>query len=167
VSDEVNVDFAVAQSVAAGIRVGSLVEVSTGDDGVRLTATIVAIDSRVDRTTRNTTIRARLAAGPNAPAPGASVRVLVPVGTPNAAVAVPLSALRRGPDGDHVWVLSPDGAGVMRAHERRIESGPVLGEGLLVLSGLTVGEQVATAGSFKLREAVRVQPALAAATPAQ
>ena len=80
VSDEVHVDFAVAQSVAAGIRVGSTVEVSTGDGAAPMPASVVAIDARVDPTTRNATIRARLAGGANAPAPGASVRVLVPVG---------------------------------------------------------------------------------------
>jgi membrane fusion protein (multidrug efflux system) len=45
----------------------------------------------------------------------------------------------------------------MRAHERKIESGPVLGERVLVLAGLKAGERVAAAGSFKLREAIRVQ----------
>ena len=121
-------------------------------------ASVVAIDARVDPTTRNATIRARLAGGPNAPAPGASVRVLVPVGKSNSAVAIPVSALRKGPDGDHVWVIGPDKAGVLRASERKVESGPLLGETVIVLGGLKAGERIAAAGSFKLREAVRVQP---------
>ena len=157
VADEVHVDFAVAQSVAAALRVGDSVLVSTADGADPLTAGVVAIDARVDPTTRNATIRARLAGGRNTPAPGASVRVLVPVGKSNAAVAIPVSALRKGPDGDHVWVVATDGAGVMRAHQRKIESGPVLGASVVVLGGLKAGERVAAAGSFKLREAVRVQ----------
>jgi membrane fusion protein, multidrug efflux system len=157
VSDEVNVDFAVAQSVAAGIRVGSPVQVITSESPTPLSASVVAVDARVDPTTRNATVRARLAASSTAPAPGASVRVLVPVGKSSSAVAIPVSALRKGPDGDHVWVIAEDGAGAQRAHERMVESGPVLGEAVLVLAGLTEGEQVAAAGSFKLREGVRVQ----------
>ncbi|MET0410224.1 MAG: efflux RND transporter periplasmic adaptor subunit, partial [Polyangiaceae bacterium] len=157
VSDEVNVDFAVAQSVAAGIRVGSTVQVVTSESPTPLPASVVAVDARVDAATRNATVRARLAASSSAPAPGASVRVLVPVGKSSSAVAIPVSALRKGPDGDHVWVVADDGAGVQRAHERMVESGPVLGEAVLVLGGLTEGEQVAAAGSFKLRDGVRVQ----------
>jgi membrane fusion protein, multidrug efflux system len=159
VSEEAHVDFAVAQSVAAGLRVGSTVKVSTGEGTTPLVARIVAIDARVDSTTRNTTIRARLAANAQSPSPGASVRVLVPVGVSSAAVAIPVSALRKGPDGDHVWVIAPDSAGVPRAHERMVQSGPVLDDTVILLGGLTAGEQVAATGSFKLREAVRVQPA--------
>lgn len=157
VSDEVNVDFAVAQSVAAGMSVGSSVQVVTSESPTPLPASVVAVDARVDAATRNATVRARLAASSSAPAPGASVRVLVPVGKSSSAVAIPVSALRKGPDGDHVWVVADDGAGVQRAHERMVESGPVLGEAVLVLGGLTEGEQVAAAGSFKLRDGVRVQ----------
>jgi membrane fusion protein (multidrug efflux system) len=122
VSEDVHVDFAVAQSVAAGVRVGSTVQVSTSEGGAPLNATVVAIDARVDPTTRNATIRARLAGGQNAPSPGASVRVLVPVGTSNNAVSIPVSALRKGPDGDHVWVIVQEN-GAARAHERAVESG--------------------------------------------
>jgi membrane fusion protein, multidrug efflux system len=168
VSDEVRIDFSVAQSVAAALRVGSSVEIRTSEAAKPLRADVMAIDSRVDPTTRNAAVRARLAAGPDAPAPGASVRVLVPVGGSSTAVSIPVSALRKGPDGDHVWVIAPDGNGAVRAHERKVESGPVLGEAVIVLDGLKAGEQVAASGSFKLREAVKVEPAttVAALPPA-
>jgi membrane fusion protein (multidrug efflux system) len=159
VSEDAHVDFAVAQSVAAGIRVGDAVGVSTSEGATPMTANVVAIDARVDPTTRNATIRARLAGSANAPSPGASVRVLVPVGKSSTAVSVPVSALRRGPDGTHVWVVAPDDTGTTRAHERAVESGPVLGETVIVVGGLNAGEQVAASGSFKLREGVQVQSA--------
>jgi membrane fusion protein (multidrug efflux system) len=165
VSEDVHVDFAVAQSVAAGVRVGSTVQVSTSEGTAPLNATVVAIDARVDPTTRNATIRARLAGGENAPSPGASVRVLVPVGTSASAVSIPVSALRKGPGGDHVWVVVQEN-GAARAHERAVESGPVLGETVILRSGLRAGEQVAAAGSFKLREGVKVQAAAPAASSA-
>lgn len=163
ISDELHVDFAVAQSVAAKIRLGSPLEIRTSEAGPPLTAEVIAVDSRVDRTTRNAAVRARLSAGPTAPSPGASVRVLVPVGESTSAVSVPVSALRKGPEGDHVWVVAADDTGAFRAHQRKVESGPVLGEHVLVLGGLEAGEKVAASGSFKLRESVKVQPAVAAA----
>jgi membrane fusion protein (multidrug efflux system) len=157
VSDAVHVDFAVAQSVAASLRESSIVQVSTSDGTEPIPARVVAIDARVDPTTRNATVRARLGGHGTPPAPGASVKVEVPVGSMTTAVAVPVSALRKGPAGDHVWVVAPDSAGVLRAHARPVTSGPVLGDTVLILGGLKAGEEVAAAGSFKLRESVRVE----------
>lgn len=158
VSDEVHVDFSVAQTVAAGLAPGSSVEVRTSQGHI-LTARVEAIDARVNPTTRSATVRARLEGGPSGPAPGASVRVLVRVGESEKAVVIPVSALRKGPEGDHVWVVAAEAGGALRAHERKVESGPVLGETMIVLTGLEPGEQIAASGSFKLREGVRVQPA--------
>ena len=62
----------------------------------------------------------------------------------------PVSALRRGPAGDHVFVVAPDQAGKTRAYLRQVESGAVLGDEVLILAGLSAGEQVAASGSFKL-----------------
>jgi len=167
VADAAHVDFTVAQRVAAGLRVGDSVAISAGSDGVSsLPARIVAIDARVDPATRNATVRATLV-GKVTPAPGASVRVEVPVGPATTVVSVPVSALRKGPGGDHVFVIAPDTAGKSRAHLRPVESGPVLGEEVLILDGLAAGDQVATSGSFKLRESVLVALAEPQGAPAE
>jgi membrane fusion protein (multidrug efflux system) len=158
VSDEVNVDFSVAQNVAAALTLGSGVDVVTADGAEPISARIVAIDAKVDPATRNAMVRARISGTKELPSPGASVRVQVPLGALSAAVAVPVSALRKGPGGDHVWVISAGDGGALRAHERPVASGPVVGDTVLILKGLSPGEQVAASGSFKLRESVKVQP---------
>jgi membrane fusion protein, multidrug efflux system len=153
VDEAAHVDFTVAQRVAAGLRVGDSVTVTAGAD--TLSARIVALDARVDATTRNTTVRARMV-DPVTPAPGASVRVQVPVGPAQKVASVPVSALRKGPAGDHVFVIAADSAGKPRAHQRPVVSGPILGEEVVILSGVKPGEQIATSGSFKLREGALV-----------
>lgn len=164
VDDGANVDFAVAQAVAAGLRAGDRVEVLAGDDGSQpVAARIVAVDARVDPSTRNAAVRARID-GAQGLAPGASVRVRVPVGQTQQAVAVPVSALRKGPGGDHVFVLETDAKGQTRAHERQVRAGPVLGGEVVILEGLKAGERIAAAGSFKLREGALVQVSAGAAT---
>jgi membrane fusion protein (multidrug efflux system) len=165
ISDRVHVDFSVAQSVAAQIQLGSDVEVRTSQ-GQPLTAKVVAVDARVDPDTRSATVRAELEGGKNGPAPGASVRVVLSVGESSPAVVIPVSALRKGPDGDHVWVVAPEPSGVERVHERKVESGPVLGDTVIVRTGLTPGERLAASGSFKLREGLRIQAAEPATAPA-
>jgi len=152
--EHLHVDFSVPQDVAAGLRTGQEVEVRSG--AKTLPATIVAVDAHVDVATRNTTVRAQIPAGADAPAPGSAVRVRVPVGGSSKTVAVPVSALRRGPGGDHVYVLAPDAQGQLRASERRVVTRSVLANEVLIASGLEAGEQVATSGSFKLREGALV-----------
>jgi len=163
VSDDENVDFSVAQSVAAALTLGSAVHVMTADGADPISARIVAIDAKVDPATRNAMVRARIS-GKELPSPGASVRVQVPLGATSTAVAVPVTALRKGPAGDHVWVVSADAGGGLRAHERAVSSGPVVGDSVLILKGLSPGEQVAASGSFKLREAIKVKPTPSAAS---
>jgi membrane fusion protein (multidrug efflux system) len=165
VADAAHVDFTVAQRIAAGLQVGDSIVVYGSNEATPLPARIVAVDARVDPDTRNATVRARLS-GRAAPAPGASVRVMVPVGSLDTVVSVPVSALRKGPQGDHVFVIEPDSAGKSRAHVRAVQSGPVLGEEVLIYSGVKPGEQIATSGSFTLREAALVSIADSARKPA-
>ena len=145
-----NVDFAVAQEVAAQLRAGQPVTVFAGEDSQAVVARIVAVDARIDPTTRNAVVRARITR--RAPAPGAAVRIEVPVGPPSSVVAIPVSALRKGPGGDHVFVIDVDSTGRARAHDQAVISGTMVGDNILILSGLKPGQRVATSGSFKLRE---------------
>lgn len=155
VGEAVHVDFAVPQHVAEGLRVGETVEILTADRSPTVLAKIVAIDARVDPTTRNAMVRARID-GTKVPAPGASVRVRVPVGPLLNVVSVPVSALRKGPGGDQVFVIAPDKDGGTRVHTRQVESSIMFGDEIVILSGLTAGEQVASVGSFKLRDGILV-----------
>jgi membrane fusion protein, multidrug efflux system len=156
IDDAVHVDFTVAQQVASGLREGDRVEVSAADRLSPITAKIVAVDARIDPTTRNAMVRARIEGAVNAPSPGASVRVRVPIGLPRKAVAVPASAMRKGPGGDQVFVIELDKNGKTRAHVRQVESGAMLGDEVVIHAGLSAGERVAVSGSFKLREAALV-----------
>ena len=165
VDGAVHVDFAVSQSVAAGIRRGESVQVSAGADGAGIPAHVVAVDARVDPSTRNAVVRAELPDLALLPAPGSSVRVHVPVGPTRDAVVVPVSALRKGPGGDHVFVIAAAKDGKTRAQLRLVTSGPVLGDEIVIVDGLAAGERVAASGSFKLRDAALVAVSDPAAQP--
>jgi membrane fusion protein (multidrug efflux system) len=154
VESAAHVDFAVAQTVAGGLRPGDEVQVfAAHDEAIAIVARIVAVDAIVDAVTRNARVRARIEGA--ALSPGASVRVRVPVGMTQNAVAVPVSALRKGPGGDFVYVLeAADGA--TRSYMRPVQPGPMFGDEVIILEGLVAGEQVAASGSFKLREGALV-----------
>ena len=147
--DSVHVDYAVTQDVAARLAVGTEIEiVVTGQPPAQ--AKIVAMDARVDATTRNTSIRALLRGLSPMPQPGASVRVRTPIEAPVEVLVVPVSALRRGPGGDHVFAIAKNEQGALVAEMRRVDSGSSLGDEVIIKDGLKAGDRVAAAGSFKL-----------------
>ena len=155
VDESAYVDFAVAQQIAAGLRGGENVQVLTGEIAP-VVATIVATDARVDPTTRNASVRAKILDGKLAPPPGSSVRVQVPAGSARLAVAIPASALRKGPGGDFVYIVAEGKDNKPRAQQRLVQVEALAGDEVVIRDGLVVGEQVATSGSFKLRDAVLV-----------
>ena len=156
IDDSAYVDFTVAQQVAAALEKDDVVQIVVPGDDTPRPASIVAIDARVDPATRNAVVRARLNHEDAAPTPGASVRVQVPVESARLAVAVPASALRKGPEGDYVFVLEADQEGKTRARSRRVTVDTVTGDEVIIQSGLAAGEQVAASGSFKLHDAALV-----------
>jgi membrane fusion protein (multidrug efflux system) len=166
VDDALYVDFAVPQDVAAGLGRGRKVDVLINGHDVPTPARIHAVDARVDTTTRSAEVRARISPAPQQLAPGASVRVRVPAGSSRLAVAIPGSALRKGPDGDHVFVVDQAADGQPRVSLRTVTAGALIGDEVLILEGLTAGERVAASGAFKLRDgaAVSIAPVSVAAT---
>jgi membrane fusion protein (multidrug efflux system) len=155
--DEVTyIDFTVSQQVAAALRAGDAVQVLTSQQAAPIEAKIVAIDARVDPTTRNAAVRAEVRRVDELPAPGASVRVRVPTESPRLAVAIPASALRKGPSGDFVFVVETDEQGASRARQRQVSVEASLGDEVIIGAGLAPGERVAASGSFKLRDAALV-----------
>jgi membrane fusion protein (multidrug efflux system) len=156
VDDSTYVDFTVAQQVAASLRAGDEVQIVTRQDSTPVPAKIVAIDARVDRATRNASVRAEVVDANKLPVPGASVRVQVPTEQPRVAIAIPASAVRKGPEGDFVFVIETDEQGTSRARQRGVSIEAALGDVVIVQKGLAAGEQVAASGSFKLRDAALV-----------
>jgi membrane fusion protein (multidrug efflux system) len=148
----VYVDFTVAQHVAIVLRKSASVEVTLGEGSAPVRATVLATDARVDPTTRNAIVRARIDGATDDFSPGASVRVAVPVGPTALAATVPVSALRKGPDGDHLFVVETDEQGKSRVRLRRVIAGEVLGDDVVIEKGISTGERVAASGSFKLHD---------------
>ena len=119
-------------------------------------ATIVAIDARVDPMTRNAMVRARIQGAESARARRVGPRPASPSARRAPSLTDPGERARKGPAGDHVFVVAPRQDGQTRAamrprderrHARRRRPRP---------SGLAAGESVAASGSFKLRDGVLV-----------
>jgi membrane fusion protein, multidrug efflux system len=148
VKDYMFVDFTIPQSVAPSLQPGQLIRLIAQD--LPLNATILALDSRTDKLTRNVMVRARIDNAPPYIQPGDSVRVQIEYGDEIQAVAIPAEALRRTPEGSLAFVAEKDGNGQFRAKQRMVQVIRSIGNDVALLSGVKSGERVVTLGSFKL-----------------
>jgi membrane fusion protein (multidrug efflux system) len=116
---------------------------------------IVADDASVDGSSRTVRFRARVSGLGEVLRPGMFVDVVAATSAPQPTLFAPLTAVRRAPFGQYVFVLGED-EGKLRARQRVVRTGPVQGSDIAIVEGLAEGELIAGAGSFKLREGVLV-----------
>src|SRR5690606_6021937 len=133
-----------------------------GDDGDR-NGTIVAIAPTVDPVTRSLELRAHLDDPGEELRPGMFVDVAVVMPERRTVVAIPQTAVVHAPYGDSVFVVepkpedapgmrqTPDGREVKIARQQFVRLGVSRGDFVEVVRGLEVGQEVVTAGAFKLR----------------
>ncbi|MFG0262807.1 MAG: efflux RND transporter periplasmic adaptor subunit [Novipirellula sp. JB048] len=162
IADYVNIDFAMPSHVADAVTIGDEVELQMGAAGLRATAQIVAVDASANAISRSVTARARLDHPPEILQPKDSVRVTVFYGSTIAARLIPTTAIRRGPTGTLVFVVTE------RDNQHRVESRDVVvagnaGSQVRVISGIDEGEVVVADGSFKVYEGALVADVTAVA----
>jgi membrane fusion protein (multidrug efflux system) len=157
------VDFTLPQEELALVAVGLPVRVTMEGAKEALTGTISAIDPSVDLTTRNVKIRAAIPELPGTPRPGTFVTVDVIKPTKADVVAVPATAIVHAAFGDSVFVIedkkpgspgmakTPDGKTVKVARQQFVRTGAARGDFVAITKGVSPGQQVVSAGAFKLR----------------
>jgi len=167
-SDRIYIDFAIPQDYMARVRTGTAVMASSdvlGADPVRIE--VAAIDALVDYGTRNVRVRGIVEDRAGTLRPGMFIRIRVPVEEPRTYVVVPNSAVRRASYAEQVFVIGPgESPDKTRAKSRYVKLGPAVGDDVIVLEGLTAGEEVASTGAFKLRDGALVTRAPAEAPAA-
>jgi len=156
------VDFSLPQEDLPSVRVGLPVRVSFEGSSQTADGTITAVDPTVDPTTRNAKIRAELPeAGKLRPGTFVNVQVVQP--EKRQVVAVPLTAIIHASFGDSVFVVepkkqgspgmtqTPDGKLVKIARQQFVRLGQTRGDFVAITKGVQVGQELVSAGAFKLR----------------
>ncbi len=166
VGDTIYLDFAVPQDYVARVKPGMTVMATSpvlGPDPEPIT--VVAMDATVDNSTRNVRIRSVVNNKGERLRPGMFIDIRVPADVAKTYVAVPQTAVRRASFSDHVYVIAKGSKeGELRATQRFIKLGPAVGEDVIVLEGLKAGEEIASTGSFKLREGALVMKVVPGST---
>lgn len=170
--DAVFVDFSLPQQRLANIHVGMpvrvTIEAKDADDDAGTSAppmegTIKAVDPTVDPLTRQMKVRATLPNAGDGLRPGMFVNVAVLLPVQGNETVIPQTALVHASYGDSVFIIEdkkPDspgpataqnGATVKSARQQFVRTGEARGDFLSILDGVQPGQEVVTAGAFKLK----------------
>lgn len=109
--------------------------------------TLLLIDNSIDAATATIRLKAMFANADDRLWPGAFVNARVLIETRRSALAIPTSAVQRGPQGLFAWVVSAN----RTALTKPIQIGPATDGLTIVTGGLAEGETVVTDGQYKLQ----------------
>jgi RND family efflux transporter MFP subunit len=157
VEDHVVVDFMAPQTVIPYLELGQTIELVMPQQ--TYTATIAAIDSQADRSTRNIRVRARWDNPPLSAVPGNSIQVVIHYGLTSELLAVPSESVRHSPQGTYVFTVADDQQGNSRASMIPVIIATTVGNRVGLTAGVKAGDRVVVQGSFKLQDGALVSPA--------
>ena len=164
--DPLYVDFYLPQSDLAALSVGEPVQVTTDAYPGRIfTATVSAVAPKVDQASRTVEVRATLPNTDHALLPGMFASVRLDAGPPVARVTLPQTTIAYATYGSTVFVVGPGQNGGRIAHQVLVTTGASRGEQVAILSGLSGGETVVSAGQLKLHDGTPVTVNNAVAAP--
>ena len=164
--DSVYVDFSLPQQRLANVTVGMPVRVTLESaEAAPVDGTIAAIDPTIDATTRTIKVRATVPNKAEKLRPGmfAEVTVVLPQG-PNL-VVVPVTAIVHASFGDSLFIVedAPKDTSAMNgaapskiARQQFVKLGEARGDFVAIVDGVKAGQEVVTAGAFKLRNGSKV-----------
>lgn len=115
---------------------------------------VALVDNQIDQATGTARFKAEFPNQHNTLWPGEFVSVRVLQSTQRNAVTIPSVAIQRGPDGLFTYVVKPDNTVDVKPLKVGVDNGQVA----IVDSGLDVGEQVVTAGQYRLQQGTLVKP---------
>jgi membrane fusion protein (multidrug efflux system) len=161
--DAIHVDFTLPQQRLGELKTGMPVKIILdGAEKTPTTGTLAAVDPQVDAATRTIKLRADLANEGERLRPGMFVTVRVEKADKSTFVSVPATAIVHASYGDSVFVIedkpeddpgmrqTPDGRAVKKARQQFVRVGPSRGDFVGILQGVTAGQELVTAGAFKL-----------------
>jgi membrane fusion protein, multidrug efflux system len=109
--------------------------------------TLLMVDNTIDQATATIRLKANFANADERLWPGQFVNARLLLETRVNVVAVPSSAVQRGPQGLFAWIVTANDT----AEARPIQIGPTAGDLTIVTSGLEEGDRVVTDGQYKLQ----------------
>ncbi len=158
--DQMEVEVAVPESVITRITEGAAGTVRFDAlPGETFDAKVTEVGVTSSRTATTYPVVLQLTASSRSIRSGMAAEVEIEFDTgvhPNS-VVVAARAVGEDESGRHAWVAAPQQDGILRAQRRKVETGRLTGDQLVVVGGLDRGELVITAGLTYLRDGMAVR----------
>ncbi len=156
------VNFHVPQRNIPALSLGQKVSVTIDSaTGESFDATLTAINSEVDPATRNVSVQATVPNPKEQLRAGMFAQISVEMPQPEALVVVPATAIAYASYGNSVFIVEQmkgeDGHEFLGVRQQFVKLGATRGDLVAITEGVKAGEQVVSAGVFKLRNGVPVQ----------
>jgi membrane fusion protein (multidrug efflux system) len=173
------IDFDLPQQDLSLVHAGMPVRLAldtpdAGGAAARVDGAVFAVEPAVDPTTRNIKLRATVPARDQWLRPGMFVRVSVVEPQQANVVAIPATSVVHAPYGDSVFLVetAPAAAGsagppARIARQQFVRIGDERGDFVAVVDGVKAGEEVVSAGAFKLRNGTHLAINNAVQAPAE
>jgi len=157
------VNFGVPQQDIQKMKVGRGLRVTNEEfPGVAFNGKITALDSVINEQTRNIQIQATLPNQGGTLRPGMFVQVELATGEPRSVIPLPTTAINYAPYGDSVYVVTDmkdekTGKTYRGVRQQIIKIEGNRGDQVAITSGLNPGDEIVSAGVFRLRNAAPVE----------
>src|SRR5271154_3095405 len=157
------VNFGVPQQDTPKMKIGRGLHVTSTDlPGEAFSGKITALDSVINEQTRNIQIQATLQNQGGKLRPGMYVQVELPLGEARDVFPLPASAINYAPYGDSVYVVTDikdekTGKTYRGVRQQIVKIEGSRGDQVAVTSGVNPGDEVVSAGVFRLRNAAPVE----------
>ena len=158
------VDFSLPQQRLSSVKEGMPVRIVVeGASGFTVDGAVSAVEPAVDNATRSIKLRATVPNTDDKLRPGMFVQVSLILPKREPVVSVPATAVIHASYGDSVFVIedkpadapgmskTPDGKPVKQARQHFVRVGEARGDFVAILDGVKAGQEVVSAGAFKLR----------------
>ena len=151
--------------IKAALAVAPPKTIALSTDGKRVlsTGTLALINNQVDTTSGTIRLKAVFDNKDHALWPGQSVSTRLLVKTLKDATVIPDDAVQHGTDGLYAFSVNQEN----KAELRKLKAGQSIDGRTVVDDGLSPGQQVITAGQFKVQQGSLVTTAIASSDPAQ
>jgi membrane fusion protein, multidrug efflux system len=153
--EDLRVNFRIPQQWVNKVKTGYVVEVATQKEdfvkGNFLSGEIIAIAAEINSQTRNLHVQAKIDNSMHSLLPGMSVGLQVILPDEQQVLVIPNTAVLYAPYGDTVFVIEKSEQGKPdTVRQQFVKLGNARGDFVEVEEGLQVGQQVVSAGAFKL-----------------
>jgi len=159
--DPIYVNFTLPQQDLSKLAVGQQVDVRLDAyvDAI-FPGQINAVNSMVDQATRNVQVQATLQNAEQKLRPGMFSKVSVILPQREQVIALPVSSVHYAPYGDSVFIVGDDkdedGKPIKSVKEQFVKLGTARGDLIAIVSGVKPGDEVVTAGVFRLKSGAAV-----------